>query len=72
MVDIAPKFVMVEVTGPEEKIEAFIDMSRPYGVKDIVRTGVIAMPKYSRRENTYKTRRLRILIEVSSLKVLGN
>ncbi len=48
VVDIGPKFVMVEVTGPEEKIEAFIDMCRPYGVKDVVRTGLIAMPRHAR------------------------
>ena len=46
VVDIGPKFVMVEVTGPEEKIEAFIDTCRPYGVKDVVRTGMIAMPRH--------------------------
>ena len=48
VVDIGPKFVMVEVTGPEEKIEAFIDMCRPYGIKDVVRTGMIAMPRQKR------------------------
>jgi len=46
VVDIGPKFIMVEVTGPEQKIEAFIDMCRPYGVKDVVRTGMIAMPRH--------------------------
>jgi acetolactate synthase-1/3 small subunit len=46
VVDIGPKFVMVEVTGPEEKIEAFIETCRPYGVKDVVRTGIIAMPRH--------------------------
>ena len=48
VVDVAAKFVMVEVTGPEEKIEAFIEMCRPYGVRDVVRTGVIAMPRHTR------------------------
>jgi len=48
VVDIGPKFVMVEITGPEEKIEAFIDMCRPYGVKDVARTGMIAMPRHPR------------------------
>ena len=53
VVDIGSKFVMVEVTGPEEKLEAFIDLCRPYGIKDVVRTGVIAMPRHGRvpREN---------------------
>ena len=52
VVDIGPKFVMVEVTGPEEKIEAFIDMCRPYGIKDVARTGIIAMPRHTR--SSYK------------------
>lgn len=45
VVDIGPKFVMVEIAGPEEKIEAFIEMCQPYGVKDVVRTGMIALPR---------------------------
>ena len=48
VVDIAPKFVMVEVAGPENKIEAFIDLCRPYGVKSIVRTGTVAMARQTR------------------------
>ena len=30
VVDIGPKFVMVEIAGPEEKIEAFIDTCRAF------------------------------------------
>lgn len=52
VVDIGPKFVMVEVTGPESKIEAFLDSCRPYGIKNIVRTGTIAMSRYSRTSKT--------------------
>jgi acetolactate synthase-1/3 small subunit len=33
----------VEVSGPERKIEAFIDLMRPYGIVELVRTGRIAM-----------------------------
>jgi acetolactate synthase-1/3 small subunit len=46
VVDIGQKFVMVEVSGPEEKIEAFIDVCRPYGIKNVARTGTIAMPRH--------------------------
>ncbi|MCK5270079.1 MAG: hypothetical protein KAJ46_04810, partial [Sedimentisphaerales bacterium] len=38
--------------GPEQKIEAFIDMCRPYGVKDIVRTGMIAMPRHPKNRSS--------------------
>jgi len=50
VVDIGPKFVMVEVAGPENKIEAFIDSCRPYGVKNVVRTGTVAMNRYHRAD----------------------
>ncbi|MHC4146373.1 MAG: acetolactate synthase small subunit [Planctomycetota bacterium] len=45
VVDIGQKVVMVEVSGPEAKIEAFIDICKPYGIKSVARTGTIAMPR---------------------------
>ncbi|MBN2182257.1 MAG: acetolactate synthase small subunit [Sedimentisphaerales bacterium] len=45
VVDIGQKFIMIEVSGPEAKIEAFINMCRPYGIKNVARTGTIAMPR---------------------------
>jgi acetolactate synthase-1/3 small subunit len=48
VVDIAQKIVMVEIAGPENKIEAFIDACRPYGIKSMVRTGTVAMARQSR------------------------
>ncbi|MCJ7674413.1 MAG: acetolactate synthase small subunit [Sedimentisphaerales bacterium] len=50
VVDIGQKLVMVEVSGPEEKIEAFIDVCKPYGIKNVVRTGTIAMPRQAKTE----------------------
>jgi acetolactate synthase-1/3 small subunit len=50
VVDIGPKFVMVEVCGPEGKIEAFGDACRQYGIKNLARTGTIAMPRYNKGE----------------------
>ena len=45
VVDIGQKFVMVEIAGPEEKIEAFVELVRPYGIRELARTGVIAMQR---------------------------
>jgi len=45
VVDIGSKFVMVEVSGPENKIEAFIEACRQYGIKNMVRTGTVAMAR---------------------------
>jgi len=50
VVDIGQKFVMVEVSGPEAKIEAFINACRPYGIKSVARTGTIAMPRQAKTE----------------------
>lgn len=50
VVDIGQKFVMVEVSGPEEKIEAFIDVCKPYGIKSVARTGTIAMQRQAKTE----------------------
>ena len=45
VVDISQKIVMVEVSGPEAKIEGFIEVCKPYGIKSVARTGTIAMPR---------------------------
>jgi len=50
VVDIGPKFVMVEVSGPEAKIEAFINVCKPYGIKNLARTGTIAVPRQAKTE----------------------
>lgn len=43
IVDVAAGEVIVEISGQERKIEAFIDLMRPYGIVELVRTGRIAM-----------------------------
>lgn len=50
VVDIGLKFVMVEISGPEAKIEGFIDICRPYGIKSVARTGTIAMARHGKTE----------------------
>src|SRR3954447_19999218 len=45
VVDVSRESVMVEMAGEEEKIEAFIDLMRDYGIKELARTGVIAMAR---------------------------
>ena len=50
VVDIAQKSLTVEVSGPESKIEALINVCRPYGIKNVARTGTIAMPRQAKTE----------------------
>jgi len=45
IVDVAPDRVMIELAGDEQKLEAFIDLVEPYGIIELARTGLIAMPR---------------------------
>jgi acetolactate synthase-1/3 small subunit len=48
IVDATPDSLIVEVTGPPDKIDSLITMVRPYGIKEISRSGVIAMARGAR------------------------
>jgi len=43
VVDIGAKHIMIEISGPERKLEAFVELMRPYGIHELVRTGRVAM-----------------------------
>jgi acetolactate synthase-1/3 small subunit len=43
VVDISSESLMIEISGQERKIEAFIDLMRPYGILELARTGRIAL-----------------------------
>ncbi|HYT92822.1 MAG TPA: acetolactate synthase small subunit [Gemmataceae bacterium] len=43
VVDVSPRDLMVEISGQERKIEAFIELMRPYGILELARTGRIAL-----------------------------
>jgi acetolactate synthase-1/3 small subunit len=45
VVDVAANSLTVELAGTEDKLEAFIDLMKPYGIEALARTGVIAMPR---------------------------
>jgi acetolactate synthase-1/3 small subunit len=43
IVDVSPGHVMVEISGQERKLVSFIDLVRPYGIIEMVRTGRVAL-----------------------------
>lgn len=43
VVDISHRVLMIEISGTEAKIEAFIELMRPYGILELARTGRIAL-----------------------------
>jgi acetolactate synthase-1/3 small subunit len=48
VVDLGRKTMTFECTGTEDKINAFEESFRPYGIKELVRTGKIAMLRGSK------------------------
>ena len=45
VVDVAPDSLIVEITGTEDKIDGLVDVLRPYGVMEMVRTGRVSMSR---------------------------
>src|SRR5215831_679233 len=45
VVDVTPNTYTLEVTGEESKIEAIIELLRPFGVHEVVRTGKVAIAR---------------------------
>ena len=47
IIDISPESLVIETTGAEDKIDSLLEVLRPYGVIEMVRTGRVAMARGS-------------------------
>jgi acetolactate synthase-1/3 small subunit len=47
VVDIGPNSLIVQVVGDSDKIDAMVELLRPYGIRELSRTGVTAMVRGS-------------------------
>jgi acetolactate synthase-1/3 small subunit len=45
IVDVNPKTLTIEVTGSESKVDAMLELLRPFGLREVVRTGLIALSR---------------------------
>lgn len=43
IIDVSRKSMIIELTGDKEKVKAFEEVLRPFGIKELVRTGLIAL-----------------------------
>jgi len=48
IVDVAPTTVTIEVTGTEDKIDALVNMLKPFGIREMARTGSVALTRTSK------------------------
>ena len=52
VLDATPNSVMIEMSGTEEEIESFLTMMRVYGVREMVRSGKVALPRAQHGKKT--------------------
>ena len=45
IVDVTNDSLVIEITGTEDKIEGFVEVLRPFGISEMVRTGIVAMSR---------------------------
>ncbi|MBS7648947.1 MAG: acetolactate synthase small subunit [Candidatus Bathyarchaeia archaeon] len=45
VVDVAHESLIIEITGDTDKIDAFIELMKPFGIREIARTGIAALPR---------------------------
>ncbi len=50
IVDVSQRSIIVEMTGQHQKIEAFLGMLEPFGIKQMARTGIAALPRNRKLE----------------------
>ena len=43
IIDVSQKDLVIELAGAEDKLEAMVNLMRPYGIKELIRTGSIAI-----------------------------
>ena len=48
IVDVSHDTIIVEMTGDESKVDALLEMIQPFGIREICRTGIIAMGRGSK------------------------
>jgi acetolactate synthase-1/3 small subunit len=51
IIDMNEKSMIIEITGNEKKITAFIELMKPYGIKEIIRTGLTALQRGNKLED---------------------
>lgn len=55
VIDVSKDSIIIQLTGETEKIEAFIDLIKPYGIRELARTGTTAFPRGNQRNGQQKT-----------------
>lgn len=55
VIDVSKESLTIQITGETDKIEAFIELVKPYGIKELARTGTTAFPRGTQRSTNNKS-----------------
>ncbi|MFT9598048.1 acetolactate synthase small subunit [Mesobacillus sp.] len=55
VIDVSKDSIIIQLTGETEKVEAFIDLIKPYGIRELARTGTTAFPRGNQRTSQQKS-----------------
>ncbi|AZB43843.1 acetolactate synthase small subunit [Bacillus sp. FJAT-42376] len=55
VIDVGRESLVIQAAGEPDKVEALIDLLRPYGIKEVARTGTTAFTRSSKRNTPSKT-----------------
>lgn len=45
IIDVSTRSLIIEITGDEDKVNAFVDVMRRFGIKEMARTGLVALAR---------------------------
>ncbi|MFT8321779.1 MAG: acetolactate synthase small subunit [Bacillus sp. (in: firmicutes)] len=54
VIDVSKESIVIQITGESNKVDAFIELIRPYGIKELARTGTTAFPRGSQKSTSSK------------------
>ena len=56
ILDVGKESMTIQITGDDQKVETFIELLRPYGIRDLARTGITAFNRGSKKPQTEANR----------------
>lgn len=51
IIDVSKESIVFQITGESEKIDAFVELVKPYGIKELSRTGTTAFPRGTQKNS---------------------